>query len=50
MKAFAGKYSPKESEDSFRIEMKVSKASLCVLAIDIEHKTGKEAVELVNKA
>ena len=49
MKAFAGKYSPKESEDSFRIEMKVSKAPLCVLAIDIEHKTGKEAVELVNK-
>jgi len=49
MKAFAGKYSPKESEDAFRIEMKVSKASLCVLAIDIEHKTGKEAVELVNK-
>ena len=49
MKALAAKYSPRESEDAFRIEMKVSNANLCVLCLDIEHKTGKEAVELVNK-
>ena len=49
MKALSAKYSPKESEDAFRIEMKVSKAALCVLALDIEHKTGKEAKELVQK-
>ncbi len=48
MKALAAKYSPKESEDAFRIEMKVSgSAGLCVLAVDIEHKSGKEAKELV---
>ena len=47
MKALSAKYSPKESEDSFRIEMKVSKANLGVLALDSEHKTGKEAKELV---
>lgn len=49
MKALSAKYSPKESEDAFRIEMKVSKAALCVLALDIEHKSGKEAKELVKK-
>ncbi len=50
MKALAAKYSPEQSEDAFRIEMKVSgAAALCVLALDIEHKSGKEAKELVGK-
>ena len=50
MKALSSKYSPEQSEDAFRIEMKVSgAASLCVLALDIEHKSGKEAKELVGK-
>lgn len=50
MKALCAKYSPQESEDAHRIEMKVSgAASLCVLALDIEYKSGKEAKELVKK-
>ena len=50
MKALSAKYSPKESEDAFRIEMKVSgSASLCVLALDIEYKSGKQAKELIGK-
>ena len=50
MRALAAKYSPHESEDAFRIEMKVSgAASLCVLALDIEHKSGKQAKELIGK-
>ena len=50
MRALAAKYSPKESEDAFRIEMKVSgSASLCVLALDIEHMSGKQAKELIGK-
>ena len=49
MKALAAKYSPRESEDAFRIEMKVSKAALCVLALDIEHLSGKQAKELIEK-
>ena len=48
MRALSAKYSPKESEDAFRIEMKVSgAASLCVLALEIEHKSGKQAKELI---
>ncbi len=51
MRALAAKYSPRESEDAFRIEMKVSgSASLCVLALDIEYKSGKQAKELIGKA
>lgn len=50
MRALAAKYSPHESEDAFRIEMKVSgSASLCVLALDIEYKSGKQAKELIGK-
>ncbi|MCR5576894.1 MAG: pyridoxamine 5'-phosphate oxidase family protein [Oscillospiraceae bacterium] len=50
MRALAAKYSPKESEDSFRIEMKVSgSASLCVVALDIELMSGKQAKELIKK-
>ena len=51
MRALAAKYSPRESEDAFRIEMKVSgSASLCVVALDIEHMSGKQAKELIGKA
>ena len=50
MKALSAKYSPRESEDIPYIEQKVmNAASLCVLAVDIEHKSGKEAIELVRK-
>ena len=50
MRALAAKYSPHESEDAFRIEMKVSgSASLCVLALDIAYKSGKQAKELIGK-
>lgn len=50
MRALSAKYSPKESEDAFRIEMKVSgSASLCVLALDIEYMSGKQAKELIGK-
>ena len=51
MRALAAKYSPRESEDAFRIELKVSgSASLCVVALDIEHMSGKQAKELIGKA
>ena len=50
MRALSAKYSPKESEDARRIETKVAgAASLCVLAVDIEHTSGKQAKELVGK-
>ena len=49
MKALCAKYCPHESEDAFRIEMKVSgSGALCVLAVDIEHLTGKQAKELMH--
>ena len=49
MKALAAKYSPRESEDAFRNEMKVSSAALCVVAVEIEHMTGKIGKELLGK-
>ncbi len=50
MQALSAKYSPRESEDTHRIEKKVSGAAgLCVVAIDIEHRSGKQALELVEQ-
>ena len=49
MRALAGKYSPNESEEAFQHEMKSSAAALCVVAIDVEHMTGKQGKELLAK-
>ena len=49
MRALAGKYSPRESEDAFQHEMRSSGAGLCVVAIDVEHMTGKQGKELLQK-
>lgn len=49
MRALAGKYSPAESEESFQKEMSDSMSHLCVLALDIEHLSGKEGRELMMK-
>lgn len=47
MKALADKYSPTESEESFHKEMSSSMSHLCVLALEIEHFSGKEGKELM---
>ena len=49
MRALAGKYSPKESETAFQAEMKAFAAALCVVAVDIEHLSGKQGKELLAK-
>lgn len=48
MRTLAGKYSPNEGEDAFQHEMK-SSGALCVLALDIEHLSGKQGKELLNE-
>lgn len=48
MRALAGKYSPNEGEDAFQHEMR-SSGALCVLALDIEHISGKQGKELLNE-
>ncbi len=48
MRALAGKYSPNEGEDAFQHEMR-SSGALCVLALDIEHLSGKQGKELLNE-
>ena len=48
MRALAGKYSPDEGEDAFQHEMR-STGALCVLALDIEHLSGKQGKELLNE-
>ncbi len=47
MKTLAGKYSPKETAESFDKEMAESMHHLCVLEFSIEHLSGKEAKELM---
>ena len=46
MKQLAGKYSPKETRESFDKEMAESLHHLCVLKFTIEHLSGKAAKEL----
>jgi len=46
MRRLAGKYSPNEGEEAFQNEMRTSGA-LCVLALEIEHLTGKQGKELL---
>ena len=48
MRALAAKYSPHEGEEAFQREMK-SSGALCVLALDIEHLTGKQGKELLKE-
>ena len=48
MRALAGKYSPHEGEDAFQHEMR-SSGALCVLALDIEHLSGKMGKELLTE-
>ena len=48
MRALAGKYSPNEGEEAFQHEMR-SSGALCVLALDIEHLSGKMGKELLNE-
>ncbi|MBQ8599017.1 MAG: pyridoxamine 5'-phosphate oxidase family protein [Oscillospiraceae bacterium] len=49
MRTLANKYSPDESEESFQKEMSSSMCHLCVLALEIEHLSGKEGRELMMK-
>ena len=46
MRRLAGKYSPNEGETAFQNEMRTSGA-LCVLALEIEHLSGKQGKELL---
>ena len=46
MRALAGKYSPREGEEAFQHEMRTS-GTLCVLALEIEHLSGKQGKELL---
>jgi len=46
MRRLAGKYSPNEGEAAFQNEMRTSGA-LCVLALEIEHLSGKQGKELL---
>ena len=46
MRRIAGKYSPNEDEEAFQNEMR-SSGALCVLALDIEHLSGKQGKELL---
>ena len=46
MRALAGKYSPREGEEAFQREMRTS-GTLCVLALEIEHLSGKQGKELL---
>jgi len=48
MRALAEKYSPNEGEDAFQHEMR-SSGALCVLALDIEHLSGKQGKELLKE-
>lgn len=43
------RYSPKESVESRNKEIESTWKALCMLEMKIEHMTGKEAIELVNK-
>ena len=43
------RYSPKESVESRNKEIESTWKALCMLEMEIEHMTGKEAIELVNK-
>ncbi len=43
------KYAPDQGEDALRAEMDKSFSHLRVIAVTIEHLTGKEAIELVPK-
>ncbi|MBR1566617.1 MAG: pyridoxamine 5'-phosphate oxidase family protein [Oscillospiraceae bacterium] len=47
MRALAAKYSPEETEASFQKEMHGHTGALCVLALDVEHMSGKQAKELI---
>lgn len=47
--ALSKKYSPNESEDRIMDEINSSAGRFLMIAIDIEHMTGKEAIELVRK-
>ena len=47
--ALSKKYSPNETEDCIENEIKSSLGRFLIIAIDIEHLTGKEAIELVRK-
>ena len=47
--ALAKKYSSNESEDRIMNEINGSAGRLMMIAIDIEHLTGKEAIELVRQ-
>lgn len=47
MRALAAKYSPNEGEAAFQHEMSTEAPALCVVAIEIEHLSGKQAKGLV---
>lgn len=49
MRAIAAKYSPNEGDASFRHEMKTGGPALCVVCIEIDHRSGKQAKGLVKK-
>ena len=49
IEAIAAKYSHEETEESRENEISKSWKALCLLKLEIEHMTGKQAIELVQK-
>lgn len=49
IEAVACHYSPEESEESREKEIRNTWKALCLLRFDVEHMTGKEAIELVRE-
>lgn len=47
MKLLVNKYSPNESEDHFTKAMEGTEKTMSLLLLEVEHITGKEAIELV---
>ena len=47
--ALALKYNPNDSEQSRNMTINREYNRLCIIELSIEHMTGKEAIELVNK-
>ena len=47
--ALAKKYSPEATDEAVENEVAKFRSSLCMICIDIEHMSGKEAIELVRQ-
>lgn len=50
MERLARKYAPEDTEERRRKAIEDEWKPLCVLEMDVEHMTGKEAIELSRKS